>query len=139
MGLALSGAMASKLVDPERNVLAICGNAGVLMNIQNLETARQIGLNIVVMVWKDHEYGLIKWKQQVQFREHSDLMFSNPAWCELAEAFDRKGIRCDDSTQLGSVLEEAFTADRPVLLALPFDYGENMKQTEQLGTIMWRI
>ena len=69
MGFAFPGAMAPKLVYPERNVLAICGDAGVLMNIQDLETARRLGLNIVVMVWEDHEYGLIKWKQQVQFGE----------------------------------------------------------------------
>ena len=139
MGFALPGAMAAKLVYPERNVLAICGDAGVLMNIQDLETARRLGLNIVIMVWEDHEYGLIKWKQQVQFGEHSDLAFSNPDWCKLAEAFDCKGLRCDDSTQLGSVLEEAFAADRPVLLALPIDYRENMKLTERLGTITCRL
>ena len=139
MGFALPGALAAKLVYPERKVLAICGDAGVLMNIQDLETARRLGLNIVIMIWEDHEYGLIKWKQQIEFGEHSDLTFSNPDWCKLAEAFDCKGLRCDDSTQLGSVLAEAFAADRPVLLAIPIDYRENMKLTERLGTITCRI
>ena len=139
MGFALPGAPAAKLVYPERKVLAICGDAGVLMNIQDLETARRLGLNIVIMIWEDHEYRLIKWKQQIEFGEHSDLTFSNPDWCKLAEAFDCKGLRCDDSTQLGSVLAEAFAADRPVLLAIPIDYRENMKLTEPLGTITCRI
>ncbi len=115
MGFALPGSMAAKLVNPERNVLFSCGDAGVLMNIHDLVTARRLGLNVVVMIWEDHDYGLIKWKQQVQLGEHSDLTFSNPGWCKLPEACACKGLRCDDSTQLGSVLDEAFTADRPVL------------------------
>ena len=69
----------------------------------------------------------------------SDLRFANPDWCKLAEAFDGKGTRCDDSTQLEGVLEEAFTADRPVRLALPIENRENMKLTERLGTITCRI
>lgn len=69
----------------------------------------------------------------------SDLRFANPDWRKLAEEFDCKGTRCDDSTQLERVLEEAFTADRPVLLDLPIEYRENMKLTEWLGTITCRI
>ena len=67
MGSRLPGEMTPEFVYPECNVLALCGDAGVLMNIQILETARRLGLNIVFMAWEDHEYGLIKWKQQVQF------------------------------------------------------------------------
>ena len=64
MGFALPGAVGAKIVHPERKVLAVCGDGGFLMNLQELETARRIGANIVIMVWEDNEYGLIKWKQQ---------------------------------------------------------------------------
>ena len=139
MGFALPGAMAAKLVHPSRKVLAICGDAGGLMNIQDLETARRLGLNIVVMIWEDHEYGLIKWKQQVQFGDHSDLTFTNPDWCKLAEAFGCVGIRCDDSSQVGHALQEAFATDAPAILVVPIDYRENMKLTERLGNITCRL
>ena len=68
MGFALPGAVAAKLVYPERKILAICGDGAFLMNVQELETARRIGTNIVIMIWEDNEYGLIKWKQESQIR-----------------------------------------------------------------------
>ena len=139
MGFAMPGAMAAKLVHPERRVLAICGDAGALMNIQDLETARRNNLNIVMMVWEDKEYGLIKWKQQTHFGTHSELAFENPDWVKLAEAFDCHGVRCERAEDLQGALAEAFAADRPSILALPIDYAENMKLTERLGEIACTI
>ena len=139
MGFALPGAIAAKITHPDRKVLAICGDAGALMNIQDLETAKRLGVNIVVMVWVDHAYGLIEWKQQAQFGDHTDLTFGNPDWVMLAEAFGCKGIYVDSSSELLGALEEAFGAETPVILALPIDYGENMKLTERLGRILCTI
>ena len=60
MGSALSGAMGAQYAAPESCVLAICGDAGFLMNVQNPETAVRIGSKMVIMVWVDGECGLIK-------------------------------------------------------------------------------
>ena len=139
MGFALPGAIAAKLVHPDRKVIAICGDAGGLMNIQDLETARRLGLNFVLMIWEDHEYGLIKWKQQTQFGDHTDLTFTNPDWIKLADAFDCKGIRCENATDLPAALTEAFAANTPTILVVPIDYSENMKLTERLGEITGRL
>ena len=54
------------------------------MNVQEMETAAPLGSNIVVMVWEDHEYGLIAWKQETDFGRHTDLAFGNPDWAQLA-------------------------------------------------------
>ena len=67
MGFALPGAIAANLVFPERRILAIAGDAGFLMNVQEMETARRLNSNITVMVWEDNEYGLIAWKQESHF------------------------------------------------------------------------
>lgn len=135
MGFALPGAIGAKLVYPERRVLAICGDAGFLMNVQELETARRIGANIVVMVWEDNEYGMIKWKQINQFGRHTDLRFDNPDFVKLAESFDCVGMRIESSQELISALETAFRQDRPVVLSLPIDARENTLLTERLGQI----
>ena len=58
MGFALPGAIAASLVHPDRKVLAIAGDGGFLMNLQEMETAKRLDSSIVVMVWEDHEYGL---------------------------------------------------------------------------------
>jgi acetolactate synthase-1/2/3 large subunit len=139
MGFALPGAMAAKLVHPDRKVIAICGDAGGLMNIQDLETARRLGLNFVLMIWEDHEYGLIKWKQQTQFGDHTDLTFTNPDWVKLADAFGCKGIRCENAADLPAALTDAFAADTPTILVVPIDYRENMKLTQRLGEITARL
>ena len=131
----MPGAMGAAIVHPDRKVLAIAGDAGALMNIQDLETAVRLGLRFVLMIWEDHEYGLIKWKQQAEFGEHTDLAFSNPDWVMLAEAFGCKGILCRESAGLMAALEEAFAAEGPAILVLPIDYTENLKLTERLGQI----
>ena len=133
MGFALPGAIAASLVHPERRVLAICGDAGVLMNVQEMETARRINSNIVVMVWEDHAYGLIAWKQENEFGRHTDLSFGNPDWQLLAQSFGWHGHSVPNSRDLQGVLESAFNEEGPSLVVLPIDYRENMKLTHSLG------
>jgi acetolactate synthase-1/2/3 large subunit len=135
MGFALPGAIAAKQVHPERRVLAICGDGGFLMNVQEMETAVRLGTHIVVMVWEDGGYGLISWKQDNEFGRHTPLSFGNPDWLELASAFGWAGFRCERSRDLRATLEKAFAAGRPALVQVPIDYRENPKLTERLGDI----
>jgi acetolactate synthase I/II/III large subunit len=135
MGFALPGAIAASLVYPDRRVLAVCGDGGFLMNVQEMETAVRIGATPVVMVWEDGGYGLIEWKQQNEFGHHTDLSFGNPDWVALADSFGWHGARCDRSADLKGALEEAFASGRPALVALPIDYRENLLLTERLGQI----
>ncbi len=135
MGFALPGAIAASLVHPERRILAICGDAGFMMNIQEMETAKRINSNIVVMVWEDKMYGLIAWKQQNEFGKHTDLSFDNPDWLQLASAFGWHGHFVSNSRDLNAELESAFNEEGPSLVVVPIDYRENMILTERLGNI----
>ena len=139
MGFALPGSIAASLVSPNRRILAICGDAGFLMNVQEMETARRLNSNIVVMVWVDNEYGLIAWKQQNEFGKHTDLSFGNPDWLQLASAFDWHGHYVNESQGLVSILETAFSEQGPSLIALPIDYRENMALSRRLGDIVCPI
>ena len=141
MGFALPGAIAARMVnqDPNHRVLAICGDAGFLMNVQEMETARRYDLNIVVMVWEDNAYGLIAWKQSNQFGRHTDLSFGNPDWIKLSESFGWNGHRVENSVDLQSVLENAFAEAGPSLVVVPIDYSENEKLTKRLGEIVCPI
>ena len=135
MGFALPGAIAANLVHPHRRVLAVCGDAGFLMNVQEMETARRLNSNIVVVVWEDHAYGLIAWKQLTHFGRHTDLSFSNPDWMQLAQAFGWNGFQCDKSRDLETTLKASFDAEGPSLVVIPIDYRENELLTERLGNI----
>jgi acetolactate synthase-1/2/3 large subunit len=135
MGFALPGAIGAKLAFPDRRVLAVSGDGGFLMNVQEMETARRLGTNIVTLVWEDKGYGLIAWKQKNQFGRHTDLAFGNPDFVKLAESFDWYGARVEDSRQLQGALEKAFGAGKPALVVIPIDYRENEKLTRRLGEI----
>ncbi len=135
MGFALPGAIAAQLIYPERRVLVVCGDGGFLMNAQEMETATRLNSQIVVLMWEDHAYGLISWKQDIEFQRHTQLSFDNPDWLKLAEAFGWNGYRCNASAELAQTLEQAFEADGPSLVVIPIDYRENSLLTERLGHI----
>ncbi len=135
MGFALPGAIAASLVYPERRILAIAGDGGFLMNVQEMETAKRLNSNFVALVWEDGGYGLIAWKQENEFKRHTDLSFGNPDWLELASAFGWHGHRVENSVDLQSTLENAFNETGPSLVVIPIDYRENQLLTKKLGEI----
>jgi acetolactate synthase-1/2/3 large subunit len=135
MGFALPGAIAASMVHPERRILAICGDAGFLMNVQEMETAKRLNTNFVAMIWEDNAYGLISWKQDNEFGKHTDLGFGNPDWIALAKAFGWHGHRVNASRELAASLDAAFREDGPSLIVIPIDYRENSLLTERLGNI----
>lgn len=139
MGFALPGAIAANIVHPERHILAIAGDAGFLMNVQEMETAVRIGSNITVMVWEDHEYGLIAWKQETHFGRHTDLAFGNPDWQLLAQSFGWNGHYVNNAADLAGTLKMALEESGPSLVVIPIDYRENQLLTKKLGEIQWAI
>jgi acetolactate synthase-1/2/3 large subunit len=104
-----------------------------------METAVRLGVDLVVMVWEDHAYGLIEWKQQTHFGRHSDLGFGNPDFVMLAKAFGWHGRRVENSRDLAPALEAAFAEKGPSLIVIPIDYRENALLTERLGNIACSI
>ncbi len=139
MGFALPGAIAASIVYPDRRILAIAGDASFLMNVQEMETAKRIGSNIVVMVWEDNAYGLIAWKQQKEFGAHTDLSFGNPNWTTLADAFGWHGHYVEKSVDLKGTLEAAFAENGPSLVVIPIDYRENALLARKMGEITMTI
>ncbi len=135
MGFALPGAIAANIVQPDRRILAICGDAGFLMNVQEMETAKRLNSNITVMVWEDGGYGLISWKQQTEFGKHTDLSFGNPDWLTLATSFGWNGHYVANSADLEDELRTALDEKGPSLIVIPIDYRENPLLTKKLGEI----
>jgi acetolactate synthase-1/2/3 large subunit len=138
MGIAIPGAIAAKLVHPDRKVVALCGDGGFLMNSQELETAKRIGANICVVVWRDDGYGLIDWKQRNEFGRPFGVEFGNPDFVAYAESFGIAGFRPSSTADLYPVLERALAVDGPSLVEVPIDYAENLRLTERLGELSRR-
>jgi acetolactate synthase I/II/III large subunit len=136
MGIAVPGAIAARLAFPERKVVAVTGDAGFMMNSQEIETALRYRLPIVILIWNDSSYGLIEWKQMKQFGRTSGVHFNNPDFVKYAESFGARGYRVERTTDLPTILKEALAADTVSIIDCPVDYRENFRLTEQLGSLV---
>ncbi len=140
MGFALPAAVAAKLAHPERKVVAVSGDGGFLMNVQELETARRLGLrSLVNVIFRDGGYNLIQWKQQTRLGRESGVAFGNPDFVALAQAFGAKGYRVESARDLAPALREALAWPGPTIVDVPVDYRENPKLTARLGQLVCPI
>jgi acetolactate synthase I/II/III large subunit len=135
MAFALPGAIAVKLAYPERKVLAAAGDGGFLMLGSELETAVREHVPIVVLIWEDQAYGLIKWKMDLELGHHSSVDFQNANFVKYAESFGAKGYRISHADELLPTLKSALEDDAVSVIACPVDYSENMELTEKLGSL----
>lgn len=141
MGIAIPGAIAAKLVHPERKVVAATGDGGFMMNSQELETALRVGTPFVTLIFNDGGYGLIEWKQQNQFGNSSFVHFGNPDFVKLAESMGLKGYRVESAVDLIPTLKTALAQDVPAVIDCPVDYRENYRFTQKAGDLsckMWQ-
>jgi len=139
MGIALPGAIAAKMTYPERTIVAVTGDAGFLMNVQEIETAVRCHTPIIILIWHDDHYGLIQWKQMAKFGRESHVSFGNPDFMQLAESFGARGYRIEAADELAPTLARAKEDDTVAIIDCPVDYSENMKLTEKLGELVCPI
>lgn len=132
MGIALPGAIAAKLINPDLNVVAVCGDGGFMMNNQEIETAVRLGLNITVLMFNDNKLGLIEWHQLREFGRKSNVDVGNPDFVKFAESFGAKGYKIERAEDLRDTLQTALQDGGVSLIDCPVDYSENMKLTERL-------
>ena len=139
MGIGVPGAIAARLAYPDRTAMTVTGDAGFLMNSQEIETALRIGVAMIILVWNDSKYGLIKWHQDRRFGRDTQIEFNNPDLVKYAESFGAKGYRIESADQLLPTIKQAIADNTVVLIDCPVDYSENMKLTEKLGNLVCPI
>jgi acetolactate synthase-1/2/3 large subunit len=126
MGFAFPGAISAKIVHPDRNVVAMCGDAGFLMNIQELETAVRLKLSVITVVWCDRDLGMISMKQKNEFGKSVFTKFTNPDFIKLAESFGAVGYIAKSTEEFAKILDDAKKVkDMPVVIAIDVDYSRN--------------
>ncbi|MFC7063626.1 acetolactate synthase large subunit [Halobacillus seohaensis] len=135
MGVAVPGAIAAKIAQPDKNIVAVCGDGAFLMTGAELETAVRLNLPIIILLWRDDGYGLIEWHQMKEFQRPSHISFGNPDYVQLAKSFGFEAMRMEKAEDLKPALEKAISMNKPVLIDCPVDYKENMKLTETLKNI----
>lgn len=135
MGIAVPGAMAAKLLYPEKKILAVTGDGGFMMNSQELETAYREHIPFVTLIFTDSSYGLIKWKQEERYGDCFSVNFTNPDFVKYAESMHLKGYRVERTEDLISTLQDAFSQEVPSIIECPVDYSANMDLTNHLKNL----
>lgn len=132
MGISLPGAIAASLIDPNRQVVAAMGDGGFLMNSQELETAKRLGVGFTVVIFNDNDYGLISWKQKISRNRSVYTRISNPDFKAYAESFGIRGYRPSNLLELKGQLKKAITSKELCLVEVPIDASVNNKLVEKL-------
>jgi len=139
MGISVPGAIAAKLAFPDRTIVAVTGDAGFLMNSQEIETALRLKLAFVILIWNDKGFGLIEWKQLNTYGRSTNVHFENPNFVTYAESFGAKGYRIERTEDLLPTLNKALADNTVSVIDCPVDYGENLKLTGKLGEMVCQI
>ncbi|MDQ4129600.1 MAG: thiamine pyrophosphate-dependent enzyme, partial [Actinomycetota bacterium] len=132
MGIALPGAIAASLLDPSRQVVAAMGDGGFLMNSQELETAKRLGVGFTALVFNDFDYGLISWKQEMSRQRSVSTRIDNPDFKRYAESFGIRGYCPGDVNELRSVLHEAVASTELCVIEVRVDPSVNHELVEKL-------
>ncbi|MEO8420000.1 MAG: thiamine pyrophosphate-binding protein [Hyphomicrobium sp.] len=122
MGYGLPAAVAAKLVHPQRTVVALAGDGCLLMTVQELATAVQYGLPIVVIVANNGMYGTIRMHQERHYPGRVvGTTLVNPDFVALARSFGATAERVETTAAFVPALRRALAADGPALIELCID------------------
>ncbi|KVT89286.1 acetolactate synthase [Burkholderia territorii] len=125
MGAGLPSAIATKIVHPQRKVIAVCGDGGFMMNSQELETAVRLKLDIVVMILRDDAFGMIRWKQENMNFPDFAMTLKNPDFVSYAQSYGAHGHRVEAADELEPLLRDCFATPGVHVIDVPIDYSDN--------------
>jgi len=132
MGISLPGAIAASLIDSRRQIVAAMGDGGFLMNSQEMETAKRVGVNFTTVIFNDNDYGLISWKQKMAKGRSVFTRISNPDFKFYAESFGIKAYKPETVTELKAQLNEAITSNELSLVEVQVKTDVNIQLVEKL-------
>ncbi|MSU44610.1 acetolactate synthase large subunit [Candidatus Nomurabacteria bacterium] len=127
MGAGLPSGIALNILYPDKKVLVVAGDGGIMMSIGELETAVRLKIDLVVLILDDSGFGMIRWKQKYMKLPLFGLSFNNPDWVSLAKSFGAVGHKVSKANDLEKILKKAFNSKGVHLVACPINYIEANK------------
>ena len=117
MGFGLPAAMGAQVACPDQLVCVISGDGSIQMNIQELGTAVQYGVDIKVIILNNYFLGMVRqWQEKFYQERYSYSAMSVPNFVKLADAYGAKGFRIEKAKDLSRIMKEAFDTPGPVLI-----------------------
>ena len=127
MGFALPASMGAQLGQPDRTVVAVIGDGGFQMTIQELGTIAQNKLSVKIIVLNNHFLGMVRQWQQLFFeKRYSFTELQNPDFITIAKGFGITGQRVDVREDLESGIQKMLDHDGPYLLEVTIEKEDNV-------------
>jgi acetolactate synthase-1/2/3 large subunit len=122
LGSGFPTALGAKVAFPSRPVVAICGDGGFMFNVQELATAAQYGINLIILVFNNNAYANVLRDQTMGFGGRvTGALLKNPDFIQLARAFDIRAERVGTPDQFGRTLDQAIGSDQPWLIEIQIE------------------
>jgi len=122
MGAGIPNALGCKFLFPDRKVVSISGDGGAQMNLPELATSVQYGLNVVHVILNDNAFGMIKWKQAGAGFTNWGLDLKNPDFVALAKSYGAHGHRVESADEFAPLLQKCLDAPGTHVIEVPFSY-----------------
>jgi len=116
LGFEYPTALGAKVAQPDRPVVAICGDGGFMYNAQEMSTAVKYGINVVAVVFNDEAYGNVARDLDEAWGGAWEADFRNPDFMKLADAYGVAGLRTEKPTEVGDLVRRAIALNRPALI-----------------------
>jgi acetolactate synthase-1/2/3 large subunit len=127
MGFALPAAIGAALAAPERQVVAVIGDGGLQMTIQELATVAQTGVPIKIMVLNNNFLGMVRQWQELFFAErYSFVEMQNPDFIKVSEGFGVPAFKVDERQQLASAMQRFLHSPGPCLMEVVVEKAVNV-------------
>ena len=119
MGFALPAAFGAKVALPEREVIAIIGDGGFQMTLQELGTIAQSGLPVKIIILNNNFLGMVRqWQELFHSRRYSFVELQNPDFITIAKGFGIEGHKVSDRAELSTSLDTLLNSKTPYLLEI---------------------
>lgn len=127
MGFALPAAMGAKLAIPQKQVVAVIGDGGYQMTVQELGTIMQYKIPVKIMVLNNHFLGMVRqWQQLFHGKRYSFTEMENPDFVKLAEAYSIPAKKVEKREDLDAAMNEMLAADTPYFLEVVVGKEDNV-------------
>lgn len=141
MGFGFPAAIGAKMACPEKVVVNITGDGSIQMNIQEMMTATEHGLNVINVILNNNYLGMVRqWQTFFYDKRYSAVDLSmQPDFVKLADAYGAKGYRVDSYEAFEAALKEAITLKVPVLIDVVIDRLENVLPMVPTGGTLYNM
>jgi acetolactate synthase-1/2/3 large subunit len=135
MGFALPAAIGAKVGAPERQVVAIIGDGGFQMNIQELGTIMQAGIDVKILILNNQFLGMVRqWQELFHSKRYSFVDIESPDFVQVAKGYRIAGRRVDDRKELKDAMVEFLNSTGAYLLEVMVGKENNVFPMVEAGT-----